>query len=108
MDTKCEDTYFLDRDLAYQTALEHNTVILKDGQKTIQVCYYDGQAFGHAPDNLIHVPAESITQFFSQHDMRVPTRVESQVVNIEISSEKMQQRLIAILTAVKQLTVNPR
>ena len=77
MEEKCEDTYFLDRDLAYITALSHNIVMLEDGQWMQQVCYYDGEPFKHAPDNLINVPAERFTEFFSNQQNRIPRRIDA-------------------------------
>jgi len=103
MDMEYEDTYFLDRELAYLTALEHNTITLKDGQKSAQVCYYDGQAFGHAPDNLIHVPLEDIVDYFAQHNKRIPTRIEPHVMSPRIDPSQLQQCLSGILNAVQQL-----
>ena len=100
---KYEDTYFLDRELAYLTALEHNTITLNDGQKCAQVCYYDGQAFGHAPDNLIHVPLENIADYFSQHNKRIPTRIEPHTISSRVESNQLRQRLSSVLNAVQQL-----
>jgi len=103
MDMEHEDTYFLDRELAYLTALEHNTITLKDGQKTAQVCYYDGQAFGHAPDNLIHVPLEKITEYFASHNHRIPTRIEPHISSSRIDPYQLQNRLACVLNAVQLL-----
>jgi hypothetical protein len=101
----CEDTYFLDRDLAYQTALAHNTVTLQDGQKSKQVCYYDGQPFGHAPNNLVHVPAERISDFFKNHGQRIPTHIET-TVTANSNADQLQHRLKTVLTAVANLRKN--
>ena len=98
----CEDTYFLDRDLAYQTALAHNTVTLQDGQKSKQVCYYDGQPFGHAPKNLVHVPAEKISEFFQNHEQRIPTHIET-TLTVNSNADQLQHRLKTVLTAVAKL-----
>ena len=103
MDMEHEDTYFLDRELAYLTALEHNTITLEDGQRIAQVCYYDGQAFGHAPENLVHVPLEIFTEYFSSHENRIPTRIESQISSSHIDPNQLQHRLTCVLTAVQLL-----
>ncbi|HEY5603912.1 MAG TPA: hypothetical protein VIM41_12450 [Gammaproteobacteria bacterium] len=98
----CEDTYFLDRDLAYQTALAHNTVLLTDGQKHAQVCYYDGPAFLLAPDNLVNVPAEQFREYFSNHPQRVPRRIDATVVQSEPVSRDLQKTLQGMLSMLTE------
>ncbi len=72
-----QDTYFLDRDLAYATALNKNRVKLEhpniDG---LQICYHNGEPFHDAPANLICVPTEKIYDFFMNTRLRIPYRLE--------------------------------
>ena len=106
MNIPSEDTYFLDRDLAYQTALAHNIFTTKDGQTLEQVCYYDGQPFEQAPANLIHVPAEKFAEYFRTHLRRIPTRVEPTLGDFEGDPKKIHDRLGVILNAVQNLGKN--
>ena len=104
MDSNCEDTYFLDRDLAYQTALAHNPVLLTDGERREQVCYYDGAPFLHAPDNLINVPADQFKDYFASHPQRMPKRIDATNNQTEKSSadlKKQVQGMMIILSQVK-------
>jgi hypothetical protein len=93
----CEDTYFLDRDLAYQTALAHNTVTLTDGQKHEQVCYYDGPPFLLAPDNLVNVPAEQFKEYFSNNPQRAPKHIETAITQTEPVNGDLQKRIQRML-----------
>lgn len=65
-------TYFLNRDVAYQTALAHHVVVLKNGHKEQQLCFYDGEPFVCAPKNLIHVPLHKFKEYFQGHSDRLP------------------------------------
>lgn len=97
----CEDTYFLDRDLAYQTALAHNTVLLNDGQKHEQVCYYDGPPFLLAPYNLVNVPAEQFSEYFANNPQRLPQRIDTTITQAEVNTRDLQQRvqgMVSMLT----------
>jgi len=103
MEIPTEDTYFLDRDLAYQIALAHNIFKTQDGQSMEQVCYYDGAAFEHAPQNLINVPAEKFDEYFRTHLQRIPTRIEPTIADDKSNPDAVHQRLSIILAAVQQL-----
>lgn len=98
-----EDTYFLDRDLAYQVALAHNAYRTADGQWLEQVCYYDGTPFEHAPDNLINVPAEKFNEYFESRLYRIPTHIEPTMGEQNSDPETIHQKLATILTAVQKL-----
>lgn len=106
MDITNEDTYFLDRDLAYQTALAHNTFRLDTGEVLEQICYYDGQAFEHAPDNLINVSAEKFAEYFQSHMRRIPTKVEPLLSDFTENPQTAHKRLSIILNAVQHLCKN--
>ena len=88
----CEDTYFLDRDLAYQTALAHNPVQLTDGRKREQVCYYDGPPFLLAPQNLINVPAEQFREYFANNPRRLPKRIDTTITGTEAMPANLKNR----------------
>ena len=103
MEIHGEDTYFLDRDLAYQTALAHNTFKTEDGQVLEQVCYYDGAPFEQAPKNLINVPAENFGAYFQTHFKRIPTRVEPTLSDFKGDPNTIHERLSVILNAVQNL-----
>ena len=103
MDIPCEDTYFLDRDLAYQIALAHNTFQTEDGQWLEQVCYYDGVPFEQAPKNLISVPAENFDEYFKVNFRRIPTRIEPTLAEYQRDSQSIHDRLAIILSAVQRL-----
>lgn len=98
-----EDTYFFDRDLAYQTALAHNPVMLDSGEKLEQMCYYDGEPFDHAPNNLVHVPATEFEQYFSQHQQRIPSRIDATLKSFNEKTSKLEQRLYGLLKTLKKL-----
>lgn len=98
-----EDTYFLDRDLAYQVALAHNTFRTEDGRWLEQVCYYDGAPFSHAPNNLINVPAEKFDEYFQSNIQRIPTQVEPTMGEYNSNQITVHEKLSIILTAVQKL-----
>ena len=66
-----QHTYFLDRDMAYTIAMQRN-VIMDNQEKVLQYCYYDGEAFENAPENLINVRVENFTTFFIDNDLPLP------------------------------------
>jgi len=103
MEIPSEDTYFLDRDLAYQTALAHNTFQTEDGQRLEQVCYYDGVPFEQAPKNLINVPAENFDNYFQSNFLRIPTRIEPMLSEFSGDRQSIHDRLSIILAAVQKL-----
>ena len=103
MELSTEDTYFLDRDLAYQIAHAHNIFRTPDGQFLEQVCYYDGAPFEHAPHNLINVPAEKFDEYFQTHLHRIPTRVEPTLGDFKGDPGSVHKRLAVILIAVQRL-----
>ncbi len=102
MKKNSEDTYFLDRDLAYLTALAHNIVKLEDGQLKHQLCYYDGEPFQHAPDNLVNVPADLFTEFFSKHPNRVPKCIDTTSQQASLVNESLLERFQGILSLAKK------
>ena len=63
------DLYFLDSDIAYQTAILQNKSRLFND---LQVCYYDGIERKNTPGNMVHVPFENISDFFSESKLRPP------------------------------------
>ncbi len=103
MEIPSEDTYFLDRDLAYQTALAHNTFSTNDGQVLEQICYYDGDPIEHAPKNLINVPAEHFGEYFRDHLQRIPAHVEPTLSDLKADPNAIHKRLSVILNAVQNL-----
>ena len=103
MEIQGEDTYFLDRDLAYQTALAHNTFRTNDGQVLEQICYYDGKAIEHAPKNLINVPAEIFDSYFQSHLQRIPAHIEPTLSDFKGNPNTIHERLSIILNAVQKL-----
>ena len=103
MKNPCEDTYFLDRDLAYQTALAHNIVETEDGQRQEQVCYYDGAPFQHAPDNLVNVPAELFTDYFSTNSKRIPKRINTRLALEKSAAQSLQSRIHGMLSLIEKL-----
>ena len=104
MNIPFEDTYFFDRDLAYQTALAHNTITSRDGQKLEQVCYYDGEPFSLAPNNLIHVPVEYFSEYFHINSHRIPTHIESSTTNKQVDLAQLKSRFKSIMNAVQKLS----
>lgn len=70
-----EDTYFLDRDIAYSVALKNNRVTHGVNECHIQHCYYEGEPFSNSPPNLIHVPLSKFTDFFTNNDHWLPTNI---------------------------------
>ena len=103
MKNSCEDTYFLDRDLAYQTALAHNIVELDDGQIQEQVCYYDGAPFQHAPNNLVNVPAELFADYFSTHSNRLPRYIDTTSSQAKTGDDILQNRIHGMLSLVEKI-----
>jgi len=99
----CEDTYFLDRELAYQTALAHNPVLLTDGQRREQVCYYDGVPFPHAPANLINVPVDQFKEYFASHPQRMPKRIDTTNNQTEKSSTDLKKQVQGMMTILSQV-----
>lgn len=103
-----EDTYFLDRDKAYQTALAHNIVVLDDGTRLKQVCYYDGEPFGLAPENLVHVPADDFSRYFRRHNDRIPMRVDFTSARRHGDADLLQKRYHRLLSMVRKLREKQR
>lgn len=103
MKNPCEDTYFLDRDLAYQTALAHNTVELGDGKLQKQVCYYDGVPFQYAPKNLVNVPAELFADYFAAHSNRIPKRINTRLAQTKSSADRLQPRIYSMLSLIEKI-----
>ena len=103
MEISGEDTYFLDRDLAYQTALAHNTFRTNDGQVLEQICYYDGKVIEHAPNNLINVPAENFDAYFQVHLNRIPAHVDPTMSDLNGNTNLVHEKLAVILSAVQKL-----
>lgn len=103
MNNSCEDTYFLDRDLAYQIALAHNTFKSENGQWLEQICYYDGAPFDHAPANLVNVPVESFNEYFRAHLHRIPTQVEPTLASHSGNPSTVHEKLSIILGAVQRI-----
>ncbi|WP_455221255.1 hypothetical protein [Kaarinaea lacus] len=99
----CEDTYFLDRDLAYQTALAHNPVQLTDGQKCEQVCYYDGPPFLLAPDNLINVPADQFREYFAKNPQRLPKKIDTTITQTEVMPIDLNKQIQGMMTILSQV-----
>ena len=106
MDNSSEDTYFLDRDLAYQIALAHNTFRSDSGQWLEQICYYDGVPFEHAPANLVNVPVESFSEYFQAHLHRIPTQVEPTLASHNGNHNTVHEKLSVILDAVQRICRN--
>lgn len=76
IDTVHVDTYFLDRDVARETALQQNRVGVNHPTITgLQLCYYDGEPFDDGPNNLIHVPAEQFVDYFTDTLFRIPEAI---------------------------------
>lgn len=105
MKNPSEDTYFLDRDLAYQTALAHNIVELEDGQIQKQVCYYDGAPFQHAPNNLVNVPAEIFSDYFSAHSNRIPKRIDTTLNQAKPATDILRNRIHGMLSLVEKTRI---
>lgn len=102
----CEDTYFLDRDLAYQTALAHNTVELTDGQKQEQVCYYDGPPFMLAPNNLVNVPADQFTEYFTNNPQRIPKRIDVSTTQSDAITGEQKKRINGMMSMLSEFQSN--
>ncbi|MBF0380960.1 MAG: hypothetical protein HQL69_08075 [Magnetococcales bacterium] len=73
---KILDKYFIDRELAMDTALRANRVILTEAATGLQMCYYQGEKFDNPPPNLIHLPSDDIYQFISNTRLREPTFIQ--------------------------------
>jgi hypothetical protein len=67
-----QDTFFLDRNVAHATALEKNRIFQTIAVSAPQICYYQGEPFASAPDNLILVSDNEIVQFFISVRLRLP------------------------------------
>lgn len=66
-------TFFLSRNIALKSALLARMV--KGTQKLeTQLCYYDGTPFADDPNNLICVPVERFSWFFTRTSLPLPTR----------------------------------
>ncbi|MBF0192921.1 MAG: tetratricopeptide repeat protein [Magnetococcales bacterium] len=79
------DIYFLNSELALETAKKNNRIPQTVHISAQQVCYYSGNKIENSPKNLIHVPAKDIVPFFSASKLRFPSAVE---YNPEIAIEK--------------------
>jgi len=104
-----QDTYFLDRDRAYTTALNQNRVKLNhptiDG---LQICYYSGEPFEEAPENLVYVPTEDIYDFFVNTRLRIPYRLEFSPETTEQENKEIAETYHELLSAVLNQRINIR
>jgi len=86
-----DDIYFIDRDIAHETALKSEKIKLHSGQSTIKNCYYDGEPLLQAPANLIHVPINHFSEYFLSHTNRIPKHLCSIKKGISTEKEKIQK-----------------
>ena len=102
-----KDTYFLNRDIAYQTALAHHVVVLENGQKKLQLCYYDGERFLHAPKNLIHVPINSFSEFFKAKQLRLPQHFNTNHTQLsEYTKREIFKKLRSVVCTIEESGLN--
>lgn len=96
-----QDTYFTDPKVAYLTALQRNRVQLNhpiiDGT---QLCFYDGEPFENAPDNLINVPAENVLPYFVTMRYRIPVTCYFPIWADEIAREEFKNTFSSLLQEV--------
>ena len=75
VDHSCKDAYFLDGNLACQTAMEENRVFQTIAVTGRQLCYSAQPLPANAPENCVYVPFEEITTFFTTTRLRHPSLV---------------------------------
>jgi hypothetical protein len=66
------DMYFLDVSDAYATAMQRNIVEV-DGFQRLQMCYFNGEEFEEAPENLVAAPINRFSEVFSESMLPLPT-----------------------------------
>ena len=74
-DQSFQDIYFLDGDSALKTALENNPVKIENDETRLQMCYYDGVLINNGPLNLINVPSNVFSKFFTATSLPLPTKI---------------------------------
>ncbi|HEX3133737.1 MAG TPA: hypothetical protein VHX44_09180 [Planctomycetota bacterium] len=71
-----QDSIFYDPTKALEIARQQNRVARTHWISGLQVCYYVGNTILlDAPENLVHVPLESMAEFFSETRLRLPAAV---------------------------------
>ncbi|KPK02219.1 MAG: hypothetical protein AMK71_02970 [Nitrospira bacterium SG8_35_4] len=93
------DTYFFDREQAWEVAMQQNRVKVTSSHTAPQICYYDGLPLENAPSNLINVPFEKFLGFFSNTSLRLP--LDFQGTSEE--SLKKGKVLLKILEEIKKI-----
>jgi len=98
-----DDVYFIDREIAQETALKKEKIKLHSGQLTIKNCYYDGEPLLQAPDNLIHVTISQFSEYFLSHPTRIPKHLCSIKKGVSIEKDKTQEIESIFKTLLDQL-----
>ncbi len=70
------DTLFLNRNIAFAVALQHNLMdIGHPNISGLQVCYYEGDPIDGAPENLVNISSGDIVDFFTHTRLRIPVHL---------------------------------
>ncbi|MBF0381748.1 MAG: hypothetical protein HQL69_12060, partial [Magnetococcales bacterium] len=70
------DLFFVNSNLALETALKNNILEQTVYIKATQICYYSGKEIINHPENLVRVPVDNFIDFFHTTMLRLPKAVE--------------------------------
>jgi tetratricopeptide (TPR) repeat protein len=73
IESDISDTFFIDRNVAYKTAIKNNRAPQTIAISAPQLCYYQGEKFDGDHKNLIPIPKNEIDEFFCFSRLRRPT-----------------------------------
>lgn len=99
------DSYFFSARDAFREAVQQKYVDMK--HPTIfglQVCYYDGEPFADAPPNMIHVPAEHVSELLLDAPTRLPTGIRIPAG----TSHAVSQELLSVFETLMQQVQDDR
>lgn len=104
------DAYFLDRNEALQIARARHRVRLDDGSEAVQICYYDGDPWPDALDNLVHVPLADLFRYFeAQPEARLPTQLRyAEPALAADAAAALERHFAEILDAIRAARVRAR
>lgn len=95
-----EDTYFLNYEVALETAKKQNMI----NEHEMQVCYYDGVKKNLNIKNLINIPFESLNSEFLIINERIPTKISTK--GLELSEDIQKDIINSFNSLISSITQN--
>jgi tetratricopeptide (TPR) repeat protein len=84
------DTFFIDRNIAHNTAIQNSRIQQTLAVTAPQICYYQGEPFDKPPANLIQIPENETATFFSSTRLRRPSAIHFNPENIQETNKALK------------------